>query len=107
MTDKERWKIQNKLYYMKDRKLKLQKTINTLQETRDLFFNFHLILKQEEETLIDYSKDMLKLFLLNLDKVLDFYYMKFKIFLFLKRSKKEINQLNKEIQYYEYKLWRR
>ena len=104
MTDKERWKIQNKLYYMKDRKLKLQKTINTLQETRDLFFNFHLILKQEEETLIDYSKDMLKLFLLNLDKVLDFYYMKFKIFLFLKRSKKEINQLNKEIQYYEYKL---
>mgnify|MGYP006985938978 CR=1 FL=1 len=107
MTDKERWKIQNKLYYMKDRKLKLQKTINTLQETRDLFFNFHLILKQEEETLIDYSKDMLKLFLLNLDKILDFYYMKFKIFLFLKRSKKEINQLNKEIQYYEYKLWRR
>ena len=104
MTDKERWKIQNKLYYMKDRKLKLQKTINTLQETRDSFFNFHLILKQEEETLIDYSKDMLKLFLLNLDKVLDFYYMKFKIFLFLKRSKKEINQLNKEIQYYEYKL---
>jgi len=104
MTDKERWKIQNKLYYMKDRKLKLQKTINTLQETRDLFFNFHLILKQEEETLIDYSKDMLKLFLLNLDKILDFYYMKFKIFLFLKRSKKEINQLNKEIQYYEYKL---
>jgi len=104
MTDKERWKIQNKLYYMKDRKLKLQKTINTLQETRNLFFNFHLILKQEEETLIDYSKDMLKLFLLNLDKILDFYYMKFKIFLFLKRSKKEINQLNKEIQYYEYKL---
>jgi len=104
MTDKERWKIQNKLYYMKDRKLKLQKTINTLQETRDLFFNFHLILKQEEETLIDYSKDMLKLFLLNLDKILDFYYMKFKIFLFLKRSKKEINQLTQEIQYYEHKL---
>jgi hypothetical protein len=104
MTDKERWKIQNKLYHMKDRKLKLQKAINTLQETRYLFFNFHLISKQEKETFVDYFKDILKLFLLHLDKVLDFYYMKFKIFLVIKKSKKEINQLTKEIQYYEYKL---
>ena len=104
MTDKERWKIQNKLYHMKDRKLKLQKAINTLQETRDLFFNFHLISKQEKETFVDYFKDILKLFLLHLDKVFDFYYLKIKTAYVIMRLKKVINKLNKEIQHYEYKL---
>jgi hypothetical protein len=104
MMDKERWRIQNKLYRMKDKKLELKTSLTNLQKTENLLFSFNLLSKRKNETFTNYFKDLLKLFFLNLDKVLDFYYLRLKTFLVVKKLKKVINKLNKEIKYYEYKL---
>jgi len=104
MRDKERWKIQNKLYHMKDRKLEGEMRLKELEKMKEIFFNCDLFSKRDDESLFDYILDLIKIIFLDLDKVFDFYYLKIKTAYVIMRLKKVINKLNKEIQYYEYKL---
>ena len=101
MTDKERWKIQNKLYRMKDKKLELELRLKEITKHTKLLFNFGLFSKREDEKILTYLIEVVILLLFNLDKVFDFYYLKTKSFLVIKKIKKEIITLTKEIKYYE------
>ena len=87
--DKERWKIQNRLYRMKARKLELENFIKTTEQ--DIKFRHYILA-------------MVAFFIFNLDKIFDFYYMKYRTFKIIKSAKKEILTLTKEIKIYEYRL---
>ena len=104
MMDNEKWIIQNKLYHMKDRKLEGETKLKELEKMKEIFFDCDLFSKRDDESLFDYILDLIKIIFLDLDKVLDFYYLKIKTAYIIMRLKKVINKLNKEIQYYEYKL---
>jgi hypothetical protein len=104
MTDKERWLIQNKLYRMKDRKAKLENFIKQTEKDIDFIKNFNLFKPNEDIKFRHYILAIIGFFIFNLDKVFDFYYIKYKAFKTIKKAKKEIVTLTQEIQYYEYKL---
>ena len=104
MTDKERWKIRNRLYRMKDRKLELELHLKEITKITDIFFNFDFLSKRKDEPFLPYLIEVVSILLFNLDKVFDFYYLKTKSFLTIKKIKKEIETLTKEIKLYEYKL---
>jgi hypothetical protein len=104
MTDKERWLIQNKLYRMKDRKAKLENFIKQTEKDIDFIKNFNLFKPNEDIKFRYYILAIIGFFIFNLDKVFDFYYIKYKAFKTIKKAKKEIVTLTQEIQYYEYKL---
>ena len=101
MTDKERWKIQNKLYRMKERKLELQFKLKEIKKYTGIVFKEDLLSKREGESFYLYLFEVVKLFLFHLDKVVDYYYLKFKSFIVIKRLKKVILTLTKEIKHYE------
>lgn len=101
MTDKERWKIQNKLYHMKDKKLELESRLKEIIKYSEIFFKKDLLSKREGEPFILYCVELLHIFLFNLDKVVEYYYLKIKSFLVIKRLKKVILTLTKEIKHYE------
>jgi len=101
MMDNEQWKIQNKLYRMKARKSELERFIETTQIHYDFLNKYSLLTRQPEETRLEFFIDVIKLFLTGLDIVLGFYYNRYKAFFILKRAKKEILTLTKEIKYYE------
>lgn len=104
MTDKERWLIQNKLYRMKDRKAKLENFIKQTEKDIKFIKNFNLFKPNEDIKFRHYILAIIGFFIFNLDKVFDFYYIKYKAFKTIKKAKKEIVTLTQEIQYYEYKL---
>jgi len=104
MTDKERWKIQNRLYRMKDRKLELENFIKQTEKDIQFIKNFNLCERDEDIKFRHYILAMIGFFIFNLDKVFGFYYMKYRAFNYIKSAKKEITTLTQEIQYYEYKL---
>jgi len=99
--DKKRWKIQNKLYRMKARKLELERFI--IKTTKDylLLKVFNPFRKLPKESYTDYFLSILHIIIFGLDIILGFYYNKFKAFRILKAAKKEILTLTKEIKYYE------
>lgn len=107
MTDKERWLIQNKLYRMKERKEKLKTFLKLTEDEIKFLKNFKLFEVEEGIKFRHMFMSTVIFFLLHLDKVFGFYYMKYKAFKTIKKAKKEIITLTQEIQYYEYKLWRR
>lgn len=107
MTDKERWLIQNKLYRMKERKAKLETLLKLTEDEIKFLKNFKPLEVENETKFRHVFISVVIFFLLHLDKVFDFYYMKYKAFKAIKKAKKEIVTLTQEIQYYEYKLWRR
>jgi hemin uptake protein HemP len=78
MMDKERWKIQNRVYRMKDRKLKLENFIKQIEKDIQFIKNFNLFERDE-----------------------DIKFRHYKAFYILKKAKKEIITLTKEIKYYE------
>jgi len=104
MTDKERWKIQNRLYLMKARKLELENFVKVTQKDIQFIKNFNLFEIEKDIKFRHYILAIIGFFIFNLDKVFDFYYMKYKAFKMIKSAKKEIVTLTQEIQYYEYKL---
>jgi hypothetical protein len=48
MMDKERWKIQNRVYRMKDRKLKLENFIKQTEKDIQFIKNFNLFERDED-----------------------------------------------------------
>lgn len=101
MTDKERWKIRNRLYQMKDRKLKLELHLKEITKITDIFFDFNFLSKRKDEPFLTYLTEVVIILLFHLDKVFEFYYLKTKSFLTIRKIKKEITTLTKEINIYE------
>ena len=101
MTDKERWKIRNRLCRMKDRKLELELHLKEITKITDIFFDFNFLSKRDNEKFLTYLTEVVIILLLHLDKVFDFYYLKTKSFLTIRKIKKEITTLTKEIKIYE------
>ena len=97
---KNRWRIQNRLYHMKDKKLKLERLLESLKKHREPLDNFSLS-KKEGEPFSNYCLDILKLFLLELDKLVEIYYLKITTFFVMKKVEKVIKELTKEIVKYE------
>jgi len=103
----EKWKVQNKLYTMKERMNYLERFIKITKKQYRFLNKYKLLKKRKYETYSEYFYSLLIIFLFDLDKVLGFYYKKYQAFRLLKNVKKEIITLTKEIKYYEYKLWSR
>lgn len=101
MMDKERWKIQNKLYRMKEKKLKLENFIKRTEKDIKFIKEFNPFKIDEDIKFRHYILAMIGFFIFNLDKIFDFYYMKYRAFNYIKGAKKEIKQLTKEIKLYE------
>jgi hypothetical protein len=101
MMDKERWKIQNRVYRMKDRKLKLENFIKQTEKDIQFIKNFNLFERDEDIKFRHYILAVVLIFILHLDKIFDFYYMKYKAFKMIKSAKKEILTLTKKINIYE------
>jgi hypothetical protein len=101
MTDNEKWKIQNKLYYMKAKKSELEQFIKQTEIHYNFLNNYTLLKKEKDEDIFSYIWDVLLLFLTGLDIVFGYYYTRYKAFYILKKAKKEIITLTKEIKYYE------
>ena len=101
MTDKEQWKIRNRLYRMKDRKLELENFIKVTQKDIQFIKEFNLFERDEDIKFLSYILGVVFIFILHLDKIFDFYYMKYRAFNIIKSAKKEIITITKEIKYYE------
>ena len=101
MIAEERWKIQNKLYLMKEKKKKLERFILNTKDHHKFLKSFSLFEKRSDESILEYLKELFSLFIFNLDKILGFHYMKYKSFYLIKKAKKEIKQLTKELKQYE------
>jgi hypothetical protein len=87
---------------MKDRKLKLENFIKQTEKDIHFIKNFNLFERDEDIKFRHHSLASCRLFLfLHLDKIFDFYYMKYKAFKMIKSAKKEILTLTKEINIYE------
>ena len=99
--DEIEWKIQNRLYRMKDRKLELENFIKQTEKDIQFIKNFNLFERDEDIKFLSYILGVVLIFILHLDKVFDFYYMKYKAFKMIKSAKKEILTLTKEINIYE------
>ena len=104
MIADDNWQKQNKLIKLKERKKKIERvTVLTEKYLKDLIkdLNNFLWTRRENETLLECILSHALMLILSLDKVIGLYYMKFRILMNLKKNKKEINRLNKEIQKYE------
>jgi len=101
MMDNEKWKIQNKLYHMKAKKSELEQFIKRTEVHYNFLNNYTLLKKEKDENIFSYIWDVLSLFLTGLDIVFGYYYTRYKAFYILKKAKKEIITLTKEIKYYE------
>ena len=99
--DKERWKIQNRLYRMKARKLELENFIKTTEKDIKYIKELNPFEIDKDIKFRHYILAMVVFFIFNLDKIFDFYYMKYRTFKIIKSAKKEILTLTKEIKYYE------
>jgi len=100
----EHWRNQNRLLNMKERKKKIERvTVLTEKYLKDLTedLNSFLWKRRKDENLLECILSHTALLILSLDKVVGLYYMKFRILMNLKKHKKEINRLTKEIQKYE------
>ena len=104
MTDKERWKIQNKLYRMKDTKIELELLLERTEKNNKIISTNNFLAKGKGEPFLHYLIDLLKIFLLDLDKIFLFYYTRYSSLKLIKELKKDIKTITQEIQYYEYKL---
>ena len=102
--DKERWKIQNRLYRMKARKLELENFIKTTEKDIKYIKELNPFKIDKDIKFRHYILAMVVFFIFNLDKIFDFYYMKYRTFKIIKSAKKEILTLTKEIKIYEYRL---
>jgi hypothetical protein len=102
--DKERWKIQNRLYRMKARKLELENFIKTTEKDIKYIKELNPFEIDKDIKFRHYILAMVVFFIFNLDKIFDFYYMKYRTFKIIKSAKKEILTLTKEIKIYEYRL---
>jgi len=104
MMVNERWEIQNKLYSMKARMNELERFIKKTKKHYKFLYRYSLLKKRRYESYTEYFGSIVSLFLLDLDKIVGFYYNKYKAFMLLKKVQKEIVTLTEEIKYYEYKL---
>jgi len=101
MTVDKKWEIQNKLYLMKARKLELENFIQQTKKDIQFIKEFNLFERDKDIKFLSYVLGVVFIFILHLDKIFDFYYMKYRAFNIIKSAKKEILTLTKEIKYYE------
>jgi hypothetical protein len=101
MMDNEKWIIQNKLYHMKAKKSELEQFIKRTEVHYNFLNSYSFLKKEKDENIFSYIWDVLLLFLTGLDIVFGYYYTRYKAFYILKKAKKEIITLTKEIKYYE------
>ena len=104
MMDNEQWKIQNKLYHMKERRNELESFMKKTKRYYKFLYRYSLLKKRKYESYFEYLGSIVTLFLFDLDKIVGFYYNKYKAFKLLKKVEKEIATLTKDIKYYEHKL---
>ena len=104
MMVNERWEIQNKLYHMKARMNELESFMKNTKKHYRFLYRYSLLKKRKYESYFEYLGSIITLFLFDLDKILGFYYNKYKAFKLLKKVEKEITTLTKDIKYYEHKL---
>ena len=101
MTVDKKWEIQNKLYLMKARKLELEHFLKQTEKDIEFMKNFNLFERDKDIKFLEFISMVVFIFILHLDKIFDFYYMKYRAFNIIKSAKKEILTLTKEIKYYE------
>ena len=104
MIANDNWQKQNNLIQLKERKKKIERvTVLTEKYLKELIkdLNSFLWMRKENESLLECILSHSLMLLLSLDKVVGLYYIKFRILMNLKKKKKEINKINKEIQKYE------
>jgi len=101
MTVDKKWEIQNKLYLMKARKLELENFIQQTKKDIQFIKEFNLFERDKDIKFLSYILGVVFIFILHLDKIFDFYYMRYKAFKIIKSAKKEILTITKEIKYYE------
>ena len=105
--DNKRWKIQNRLYCMKARKLELENFLKRTEKDVKYLKEFGFFKLDIDDKDIKPRHIILTYIffcIAHLDKIFDFYYMRYKSFNYIKKIKKEIKTLNKEIVVYEHKL---
>jgi hypothetical protein len=104
MTIDEKWRDKNLLLRKKER-INILERITVMankeieivnEETCKFLWN-----RKKNESFLECILSHAFMILLSLDKVIGFYYMKFRIHMNLKKYKKELNKLKKEIQIYE------
>ena len=101
MGRSKKWKIQNRLYRMKARKLELENFVKVTQKEIEFLKSFNLFERDKDIKFLEFISMVVFIFILHLDKIFDFYYMKYRAFNIIKSAKKEILTLTKEIKYYE------
>ena len=104
MMDNEKWIIQNKLYHMKARMNELESFMKNTKKHYRFLYRYSLLKKRRYESYTEYFGSIVSLFLFDIDKIVGFYYNKYKAFKLLKKVEKEIATLTKDIKYYEHKL---
>lgn len=104
MTDKERWKIQNKLYRMKETKIELELLLERTEQNNKIISTNNFLSRVKGEPFLNYLIELLKLFLLHLDKIFLVYYTSYTSLKLIKELKKDIATITQEIKYYEHKL---
>ena len=102
--DRERWKIQNKLYRMKETKIELELLLERTEKNNKIISTNNFFARGKGEPFLHYLIDILKIFLLHLDKLFVIYYTRYNSLKLIKELKKDIATITQEIQYYEYKL---
>ena len=101
MTVSKRWKIQNKLYVLKEREKKLERIIEDTKEDFEFLESFKLFKKPKDALFYKWYASMCLFFLLNLDKLIGYVYIKYKAYKEIKNVKHKLILTRKEIEYYE------
>jgi hypothetical protein len=97
----EKWKIKNKLYKMKDKKIQLERFIKNSEPKIEILKKVNFFKRYEDESFLFYICSIMFLIFLKLDMIVEFYYRRYVSFKNLKLAKKEIETLTKDIEQYE------
>ena len=99
-----RWREQNRLYRLKERKKIINTNIQNM-ETALKSFNFQFFKrgfgKHLDQSYLSYVFEIFMVVLLCLDKIVFCIYSHFRFSRMLKKLKKEYKQITEEINYYE------
>jgi len=99
--DKERWKIQNKLYQLKEKERILESHLQSIQESEKFITNFKLYNNPNNLVWYKWFATICLFTILHLDKIFGYHYMKFTALREIKKYRSLLIQTRKEIEYYE------
>jgi hypothetical protein len=101
MTVSKRWKIQNKLYALKEREKNLERIIEDTKEDFEVLDNVKLFKRPKDAPIYVWYASMCLFLFLNLDKLFGYIYMRYKAYKEIKNVKRKLTVTRKEIEYYE------